>query len=138
MISKEKAIEILEKALANPRYLGGPYETRTSYFCSSVMMVLVDEPEILMSDADEIATHIQNTYIYPSINECMFLRTYLVGANLLPCNIDRYDEAYKVEAHRHWQQLIDRLKGEIEYDATLYIPGTPFEMKGKVSNIVHD
>lgn len=25
-----------------------------------------------------------------------------------------------------------------EYDATLYIPGTPFEMKGKVSNIVFD
>lgn len=113
MITKEKAIEILEKALANPRYLSGPYETRTSYFCSSVLMVLGDDESLSMNEADEIAQHIQATYIYPSINECLFLKSYLVRMGLIDYTTQSSSHEYKVAAQQHWLELIAKLKQEI-------------------------
>lgn len=113
MISKEQAIEILEKALANPRYLANSdYRSQgTNYFCSSVLMVLVEDDSLTMAIADEIATYIQVTYIYPSINDCLFLKSYLEQTELIAYGTQYNEQAYKITARNHWATLINNLKG---------------------------
>lgn len=108
-ITKEKVIETLEKALANPRYLGEG-QHRTSYFCSSVSMVLVEDKELSFNDADEIALYIRNRYIYPSINECLFLKTYLASMDIIKYNTFTTEPVYKIAARNHWATLIQSLK----------------------------
>lgn len=136
MITKEQAIEILEKALANPNYLADRHtnDNSTNWFCSSIVQVVEGDYQT----KDELSGYIQNTYVYPSINESLFLISYLLINNKITTDIKYSDVEYKIAARNHWATLIEKLKGEIQYDATLYIPGTSFEMKGKVSNIVHD
>lgn len=107
MISKEKTIEILEKALANPRYLT---VEGTNHFCSSVLTVVLSIENITYNEADEMATHIQETYIYPSINESLFLKAHLGNIGVIPRETKYRDEVYKVAARKHWRELIDSIK----------------------------
>lgn len=112
LITKEQAIEILEAALANPRYLANSnyHSQGTNYFCSSVLMVLLEDDSLTMDKADEIAQHIQATYIYPSINECLFLKSYLARMGLIDYTTVFRSPVYKKAAHEHWSILIESLK----------------------------
>lgn len=108
-LNKEMVIDILEKALANPRYLG-EFHNSTCFFCSSVAMVILEGKEIPFNDADEITQHIQDKYIYPSINECLFLKTHLANTGIIEYCTLRDEPVYKIAARNHWATLIQSLK----------------------------
>ena len=116
LLTKEQVIEVLEKALANPRYLGNGSNgsNSTKFFCSSILMVLLDDPFLTFNEADERASFIQNTYVYPSINECLFLKSHLFAIGAIPLGTITNSAVYKAAAHKHWAKLIESLKQEGE------------------------
>lgn len=138
MLTVDQVIAVLEKALANPNYLAkrDENEDSTNWFCSSVHQTL--KQNVSYDIADDQQLFICNTYIFPSITEHLFLKTHLIATGKIKYDTEYSDEEYKVAAHAHWQHLIDNLKQQVEFAATLYILGTPFEMKGTVSNITPD
>ena len=113
LLTKEQVIEVLEKALANPRYLGNGDDS-TKFFCSSILRVLLDDPLLTVNEADDRGTFIQNAYVYPSINECLFLKSHLFAIGAIPTGTVSNSTVYKVAAHKHWAKLIESLKQEGE------------------------
>lgn len=108
-ITKEKVIETLEAALANPNYLADQsQDDATNWFCSSVYQVLRKNHDV--NETEEIQDEICSLYIYPSINECLFLKSYLEQNDLIEYGTWYYDPEYKIAARTHWATLIQSLK----------------------------
>lgn len=115
MFTKNEVIEILEKALANPNYLADRRNPQsTIWFCSSVTQVIVERtPNGSWKKQSDEQTYICETYIYPSINEQLFLKTYLLATGAISEGVMYQSNDYHVAAKAHWQALIDKLKSEI-------------------------
>lgn len=111
MITKQKAIEILEAALANPNYLADrkTNDNSTNWFCSSICQVVEGDYQT----KDELSGYIQNTYVYPSINESLFLKSHLLLKNKITADTEYWHVEYKIAARNHWATLIEKLKQEV-------------------------
>lgn len=108
-LNKEMVIQILEAALANPNYLADQsQDNSTNWFCSSVHQVLRENHDA--DETEEIQDKICSLYIYPSINECLFLKSYLEQNDLIEYGTWPNDPEYKIAARTHWATLIQSLK----------------------------
>ena len=123
-LTKAQVISILELALANPNYLADRSENEkaVNWLCSSLHQVISDR--YTCGQGHEIKDLICEQHIYPSINQYLFLRSYLVGTDAIAEGTCYTDEAFKIAARNHWQTLINKLKQEVEYEATLYTRNT--------------
>lgn len=109
-LNKEMVIQTLEAALVNPNYLAKQgTENATNWFCSSVHQVLRENHS--RDETDDIQQQICDLYIYPSINECLFLKSYLEQTELIAYGTQYNEQAYKITARNHWATLINNLKG---------------------------
>lgn len=112
MLTKNETIVIIEKALANPNYLGADNgnEKPTHLFCSSVLQVLQKEYGVMHELIEDTLQEICQGYIYPSINESLFLKTHLFATGKIEYGVSWDDPEYKTAARTHWVTLIQSLK----------------------------
>lgn len=106
-MNKQEVIEILEAALNHPTYLGTG-ESWTSWFCLAVERATEEK-----GLRPEFAEHIQEKYIYPSINECALLKLYLIDIGKIDHFVRYHQPEYKAAAFEHWTNLIEKVKGEV-------------------------
>lgn len=115
MLTKQEVLNILTLALANPNYLGIAEQTSFGCFCPSVRSVVETVYNKQHVEwVDSVVRLVCDTYVYPSINEELFLRSYLIQTGKIPESTSYCDAEYRVAAHGHWQTVIDKLKSSIE------------------------
>lgn len=112
-LTKDRVVEILETALANPRYLHETTEgISINWFCSVVELAVNDLYAVGTDENVDVLDSVTNHYIYPSIGELAFLKSYMIDRGIIP-DCTQYDsDVYREAAHAHWRALIEKIKSE--------------------------
>lgn len=112
-LTKDRVVEILETALANPRYLHTTTEgISIDWFCSCVELAVNDLYAVCTSENSDVLAIVTDDYIYPSIDEKAFLRSFLVEKEVIWPTTQYESEEYREAAHAHWRALIEKIKTE--------------------------
>lgn len=112
-LTKDRVVEILETALANPRYLHTTTEgISIDWFCGCVELAVNDLYAGGTHENPDVLVHVTNHYIYPSIAEKAFLRVYLYNKGIISDNVRYESDEYREAAHAHWRALIEKIKSE--------------------------
>lgn len=106
-MNKQEIVEILQAALNHPTYLG-TCEGWTGWFCVAVERATEEK-----GLRPEFAEHIQEKYIYPSINEFGLLKHYFIDIGKIDNSVRYHHPEYKAAAFEHWTNLIEKVKGEV-------------------------